>query len=519
MALLEVEVEEGKLRGTFAGNQRVAVYKGVPYAAPPVGSLRFRPPVPMKPWDGVREAYLFGDACHQKRVLGGGDFYQKEFYAERRYSEDVLTANIWTPAKTPEDRLPVAFWIHGGGMQHGDCINMAYDGEAFAKRGVIFVTIGYRLNVFGFLAHRELTEESRKERGVAASGNYAYRDILAALQWVKRNIAAFGGDPDRVTILGQSGGAGAVMDLAAMPKAQGLFQRCVMQSGGGMGGIVQDKDVTLADAEQIGEEFFRYIGVRTVEEARQIPGGRLVEYYYDFCRERPKKEGDSYSPFGRCQDNDLFFESTMNAVRAGRYADVDYLTGTMADEFTYIMGGRDIDLEKYRREIGEKYGVFAEQYLKAARADTKAGAEETERRSSADHMWASAQAFSEKQLGLGRRPVFQYFFSHPVPGDDHKGAFHSGEHAYVFQTFLRIDRPYTGRDLDLSNCMCDSWCNFIKTGMPNDGAHPFWIPYTKQCPLVREFGGGNGMIPMPETPMSAFLRDYALERLRGKAGL
>ena len=514
MALLECRVESGVVRGTMAGNQRVSVFKGVPYAAPPVGELRWKAPRPAEPWEGVREAYVWGDACYQKRVLEGGDFYQKEFYAQRTFSENPLTVNIWTPADSPEERLPVAFWIHGGGMQHGDCINMAYDGEAFAKRGIVFVTAGYRLNVFGFLAHPELTEERRREEGIAVSGNYAYQDLLAALRWIQKNIAAFGGDPSRVTIMGQSGGAGAVMDLAAMPKAQGLFHRCIMQSGGGLGGIVREKQTSLAEAEQVGEEFFRYLKVSSLKEARAIPGERMVDAYYHFCRERPKKEGDSYSPFGRCQDGYLFFESTAQAVQGGRYADVDYLVGSMADEFTYIMKRRDLDWEKYCREIREAYRPYGEQYLRAARAETKEGAEETERRSSADHMWASAQAFSEKQQELGRKPVFQYFFSRPAPGEDGRGAFHSGEHAYVFQTFLRINRPYTGADFDLSNQMCGYWCNFIRNGTPNDGRLPFWSPYTARSPLVREFGGSNSMIPMPETPMSAFLRDHALERLQ-----
>ncbi len=421
MALTRVTVEGGTLRGALAGNQRVAVFKGVPYAAPPVGAYRWREPQPVEPWEGERTAYVWGDACFQKRVLGGGDFYQKEFYADRTFSEDCLTANIWTSAKAPGEKQPVAVWIHGGGMQHGDCINMAYDGEAFAKRGIVFLTFGYRLNVFGFLAHEELTAERCAQTGVASSGNYAYQDILAALHWVQRNIAAFGGDPNNVTIMGQSGGAGAVMDLAAMDAAQGLFHRCVMQSGGGLGGITGEVGVTLAEAEAIGAEFFSYMGVSHVAEAREIPGQKMVEFYYDFCRQRPRKEGDSYSPFGMNLDGWLFSDSTVRRVKAGQYADVDYLTGAMADEFRYVMPPRSIDLEAYRRDIRAKFGRYAERYLRAAHADTREGAEATEQSSSSDMMWASAQAFAEKQAELGRRPAYVYYFSKPAPGEDHRG--------------------------------------------------------------------------------------------------
>ncbi|WP_434310656.1 carboxylesterase/lipase family protein [Hominifimenecus sp. rT4P-3] len=514
MALTRVKTESGILKGALAGNQRVAVYKGVPYAAPPVGAYRWREPQPVEPWEGERTAYVWGDACLQKRVLGGGDFYQKEFYADRTFSEDCLTANIWTPAKEAGEGLPVAVWIHGGGMQHGDCINMAYDGEAFAKRGVIFVTFGYRLNVFGFLAHPELTAERKDADGVASSGNYAYLDILAALGWVQKNIAAFGGDPKRVTIMGQSGGAGAVMDVATMELSRGLYCRGIMQSGGGLGGMIGDNKVTLAEAEQIGKEFFAYIGAENLEQARQIPGQKMVEHYYDFCRQRPKKEGDPYSPFNMNIDGYVFHDTSVNRIKANQFGDVDYLVGAMADEFRYVMPRRQIDLAKYRADIQSKYGRYAKQYLKAAHAETAEGAEETEQSSSSDTMWASAQAFAEILLELGRKPAYLYYFSKPAPGEDHRGAFHSGEHAYVFQTFLRINRPYDGSDFDLSNEMCAYWTNFIKNGDPNGEGLMSWKPYTKQESLAKEFGGDGRMRPMPETEMSAFRRDYILGRLK-----
>lgn len=246
MALTIVKTEGGLVKGVPAGNQTISVFKGIPFAAPPVGELRWKAPQPVIPWRGTIKAYKFSAIPVQNRVLKGS-FYQKEFYPiELPMSEDCLYLNIWTPARTDDEKLPVAIWIFGGGFNQGYANKMEFDGEAFAKKGCIFVSINYRLGLLGFLTHPELTAESAEH----ISGNYGIMDQIAAISWVKRNIAGFGGDPEKITVFGQSAGANSVMVLCNSPLTSGLFQRAIMQSTGGLSIRNYRDETLLADSER-----------------------------------------------------------------------------------------------------------------------------------------------------------------------------------------------------------------------------------------------------------------------------
>lgn len=440
MAMLQAKVKGGVLEGLPAANQMFSVFRGVPFAAPPVGELRWRDPQPVPPWEGVRPCYKFGPLAMQEPFVSeGGGIVATEFYVGNyQRSEDCLYLNVWTPAKSPDEKLPVAVYVHGGGHQTGYSYLNCYDGEGFCKRGVIMVSIAYRLNVFGYLVHPELEAESD-----TTPGNYGVKDQVAALKWVKENIAAFGGDPDNITFFGQSGGASSVSNMCALPASRGLIRRAVMQSGGGIRPVYSYWSESLDHAKEAGIAFLKELGAASIAEARERSAGEVLDAYSRFKmvrlndRETPMRGGGGYMRFSPVDDGVLFPEPVTNLYRQGKYPELDYmLTSTNGEpaETTY-------------------------QNL----------------------------AFAEKNAKLGRRPVYLAYFTYVPPGAD--CAHHSVEHHYVFQTLNRSYRPYTGRDWELSNELADCWANFMKTGNPNSPGKDAWKPYVQGEYNVLEIAG------------------------------
>ncbi|WP_434310655.1 carboxylesterase/lipase family protein [Hominifimenecus sp. rT4P-3] len=499
MAILEAKVESGILRGTYAGNDSVSVFKGVPYAAPPVGELRWREPQPPEPWEGVRTAYTFSPICPQEQFKKGS-FYSKEFYGVPfPMSEDCLTLNIWTPAERPEEKLPVAFYVHGGGFTGGMSCNKSYDGEAFAKRGVILVTINYRVGIFGFLASRELTEERRQQDGVATSGNYGFLDQIAALKWVRRNIAAFGGDPERITIFGQSAGGGSVQMLCASPLTEGDIHQAIIQSSMVLVPVGGSNNKTLAEAEAFGESFLTETGIQTIAKGRALTTEELLEKFLIF-------KGDKIPPqlsFKVNVDGYVLKHDMLDNVCYNQYHDIACMVGCTANEMENDGFTKEAVLPEQasvREHILAQIGPKAEMYFDLLE-EGKENAEDLPKR-----FVAGAAAFCEMQLAQGRKPAYQYLFSHEAPGGDHAGAFHSVEHPYVFQTLGRIWRPYRGEDWELSNLCCDYWTNFIKTGDPNGEGLPEWTPYTLEKPELMELKPGAAMKRVQKEPYIRFKR-------------
>lgn len=423
-------VEGGQIEGVVDA-EGVAVYKGIPYAAPPVGDLRWKQPQPVQPWQGVRKCDKFGAASLQ----GGqeeGSFYWKEFYQDGNpeMSEDCLYLNVWTPAAGKDSRLPVMFWIHGGAFQNGFGHEIEFDGDAFAKKGVVLVTINYRLGMCGFLAHPLLTAEN----GGKGSGNYGLFDQLAALKWVKKNIAAFGGDPDNITVFGQSAGAGSVQSLISSPLTKGYIQRAIIQSGGGLGGIISTK--SLADVAATGKAMWDASGMTTLEQMRACPADRFQDIMMNYMKQQKTFNGMPYSP---CVDGELLTASVYEAAISGQELDIPYMIG-------YTSG-----------DLGP------------------------------DRMKKSAVDWSLLLEKQGRKPAYVYCFSRDLPGEDLKapngspvmpGAFHSSELWYVFGTLDKCWRPMEKGDYELSERMVSYWTNFAKTGNPNGEGLPEWKPCT-----------------------------------------
>ena len=412
-------IEGGMIQGVATTTEGVTVYKGVPYAAPPVGNLRWREPQPVQPWEGVKIADKFGFAAVQNDQIPGS-FYHKEFFADGDpdRSEDCLFLNIWTPAAgNTNKKLPVAMWIHGGSYNQGFGHEIEFDGEKWAERGVILVTINYRLGIYGFLAHPLLSAESPNN----VSGNYGIFDQLAAIKWIKRNISQFGGDPDNLMVFGQSAGAGSVQTLVASPLTDGLIQKAIIQSGGGIRGLGLGN--MLENAEESGQAFFDAAGLTTLEQMRNA----TVEDVSAIQREAmAERRGIRASPV---VDGYLAPGSFSDIAIADKLPKIPYMIGYTADDF----------------------GNMGEPIIE----------------------------FSLKLEELGRDGAYCYLFARPLPGDD-AGAFHSAELWYIFGTLDRAWRPFIEADHKISEKMIDYWTNFAKNGDPNGNGLPQWKPYTSE---------------------------------------
>ncbi|WP_322174046.1 carboxylesterase/lipase family protein [Acutalibacter caecimuris] len=413
-----VQTKQGAVEGVLSQDGQTAIFKGVPYAAPPVGELRFRRPQAHAPWEGVRACKTFGPSCMQAD-LGAGGFYAKEFYDVPLppLSEDCLYLNIWTPRDaTPDSGLPVLFWIHGGAFMHGSGSEKEFDGEGFAHKGVILVTINYRVNAFGFFAHPELEEEN--EQGV--SGNYGILDQIFALGWVRENIGSFGGDPEKITIFGQSAGCMSVQTIVSSPLSQGMMRAAILQSGGGIRAL--HKTPSKEQAWEQGKKLMDYLHIDTIEALRQVPAGQLREGAY--------ATGGQQLGWTPHVDGWMLQGDVDQLAESGAIHDIVYMIGSLGD---------DIGGQTTLQEAGARW--------------------------------------CENLLKLGRAPGYHYLFDRKLPGDD-AGAFHSGELWYVFETQDRCWRPWEEHDRELARELSGYWANFAKNLDPNGEGLPQWPAFT-----------------------------------------
>lgn len=420
-------------------------YLGIPYAKPPVGALRWLAPVPMDPWDGVWQADHFRCRAMQPENREKG-FYDREFRDDPAYmtpvSEDCLYLNIWVPRHSEGKKLPVAFWIHGGAFIGGSGHEKEFDGEAYCRRGIILVTVNYRLGIWGFLAHPLLSAENERQ----VSGNYGILDQIAALKWVYENIASFGGDPDSITVFGQSAGAMSTQTLISSPLTGIMIKRAVMQSGGGYHNGLNRDDITLRIQEDYGLEFSRVAGVRTVGEMRALPAEKVLSLTDPFMRAVfSRSHGLFLVP---CIDGYVLPEGYDAALEGGRVRDIPYLVGSNEDDLLST----------------------PEQKAAGLLPPLQKGCEDF-------------AAMRERHHG---QPVYVYYFTRDLPGDE-AGAFHSSELWYTFGTLSRAWRPFTPADEALSGRMLDHWCAFIRSGDPNGEGLPPWPPFSAEAPFVRRF--------------------------------
>ena len=434
-----VETKYGRIEGVDQGD--CILYKGIPYAKPPVGELRWKAPQEPEPWDGVLEATDFRGKCMQT-VMSDDPLYGKEFYQYPEYdqpmSEDCLYLHIWTPKDAQGGKLPVAFWIHGGGFMGGYAAEIEFDGAEYCRRGVILVSVEYRCGVFGFLAHPWLSAENERH----ISGNWGILDQIAALTWVYENIGAFGGDPENITVFGQSAGAMSTQTLVSTDLTGNMIAKAIMQSGGSYGGGLHE-DITLEAQEANGVLLAELLGADSLEALRSVPAETLLAVFPEWAKKVPPREKILFMT--PTLDHYVLDDTYYGLMDAGRIRDIPYLLGTTKDDILVT--------PQMRRD-----GTFSELY-------------------------EGVTAFSEKLQELGRKPAYVYYFDRDLPGDA-SGAFHSAELWYSFGTLGRCWRPMEERDYDLSGRMLDYWTDFMKTGDPNGSGHDRWEPCTAENPVI-----------------------------------
>ncbi len=473
--ILNPMTKYGEVEGLPTASPGVSAFKGIPFAAPPVGKLRWREPQPPAPWDGVKKCYDYKPAAVQCKP--SVPFYVDEFpidYNRVEFSEDCLYLNLWTPARTTEDKLPVMMWIHGGGNEVGFPQEPEHDGEYLAQRGVIYVNAVYRLNVFGFLAHPELS----KEQG-GHSGNYGILDCVAVLRWIRDNIAAFGGDPDNVTIFGQSAGAMNVDTLVSAPMTRGLINRAISMSGNGAGSFVGG--TTLAEAEEIGLEFMKTCSCKSLDELRALPAHMVFGYMKVFGRKAMS--------FSVIRDGWLLDKPFPEKVKNGEIADISYMVGCCSHEGAAfgMMGMRARTAEQFNAGLPRQYGANAELAKKLYGIETDAQAEAFSGDTMTDGSVYGVRLWGKLQNDLGRKPAYLYLFDRQVPDAEGNpaptGSFHSSDLWYVHGTIHRSWRGMNEGDKKTSDAEMDYFTSFARTGDPNrEGSGlPVWTPYTPDC--------------------------------------
>jgi len=491
--LQPVKTESGLLAGMPSADGSVVAYKGLPFAAPPVGNLRWRAPKPAAPWQGVRQASQFSASCIQT-IVEERKPWTYEFMTHTPISEDCLYLNVWTGAKSASERRPVFFWMYGGGYTEGSAAVPVYDGEALARRGLVVVTINYRLGLFGFLAHPELSKESDRN----ASGDYGLLDQIAALQWVQKNVAAFGGDPNRVTIAGQSAGAGSVHSLTASPLAKGLFQRAVAESGSAV--VPNNPMPRLAQAEELGAKFAASKGARDIGALRAMSWQDLVG---------GTRTGNT-SNFRPIVDGWVLPDTVESIFAQGRQNDVPTLTGLTADEGSAAPDYGMIPSAKFETQIRQRFGDLAVSFLKLYpfAGDDQAGV--AEKTSAREQGRASMYLWAVNRGKTGKTKAFTYYWTHAEPGPDKKryGAFHTSEVPYVFNTLDKSSRPWTAEDHQIAEALGAYWANFARNGDPNAKGLPSWPSFQTEPPQTMELGDRFGPVSIADKPKIELFTQY-----------
>ncbi|MBW4079793.1 carboxylesterase/lipase family protein [Paenibacillus sp. S150] len=509
-----VFTQDGLVSGLYNNDKSVKVFAGIPYAAPPVGELRWKAPQPVQPWNGVRQLNHFSDAAMQNKLpavltnfinlrLGTGALLDNfSIKNNERISEDCLYLNVWTSAKSSHEKRPVIVYIHGGSFKNGSGSMDLYNGENMAEKGAVFVNINYRLGIFGFMANPELTKES----GYNASGNYGILDQIAALEWVKHNISEFGGDPDNVTIAGESAGAGSVNILTASPLAKGLFEKAIGESGAFFnmegkesGGIYMQ---TLAQAEKEGAEFQKSLNKASLADLRKMSAPELLK----------AAASETITPI---VDGYVLPDTVYNIFEAGRQNDVPALVGSNADEGTLLTLPWPVysvmDANEFKSAIGERFGDLADEVLKLYPSDSDSDAQKAQLDISTDKLFTwQMNTWAKLQSKTGESEIYSYYFDKVQPGPARfreLGAYHSAEIAYAYNNLDKIALPYTNADKSLSDIMSSYWINFAETGDPNGESLPLWTPYHTETDQTMVLGDKPGMT---ETPRKAYLEFFDL---------
>jgi para-nitrobenzyl esterase len=496
-------------QGALAGVKRGAIdaFLGIPYAAPPLGGNRWRAPQSAPQWEGIRNAKRFASSCWQVMTPGGIGPWTHEYVPQGRSSEDCLYLNVWTPTLNMRRQLPVLVWIPGGGFVAGSGSAAVYEGANLAAHGIVVVTINYRVGLFGFFVTPALAAEAIREH--EPPGNYGLQDMIAALQWVHRNIAAFGGDPDAITVGGQSAGAIAVHDLIVSPLATGLFRRAIAESG--LPGTVPTP--SLAAAEQAGERLARSKGAMTLAALRALTPQQLT------ANAPPGLKGPLLVPI---IDGVLLPGKPAALLTPGAFADVPILVGIDADEASAFWGPllKSMSQTAWKALIEKTCGALARCFARRYPAGSGAERARSARRLHRDLSRAALWHWSQLWLVQARSPAYGYLFDHLEPGPDSGrwGVFHSSELPYVFGSLdTAPERHFTGVDRAFSRTVSGYWIGFIKSGDPNARGFPPWPRMEGPDPQV--------MVLKPHPAPQPILPPRQLERMKtflaggGKPGI
>ena len=497
-----VDVTGGKVAGTVADG--IATFRGIAFAAPPVGPLRWKAPRPVAPWAEVRQANAFGPGCVQDMAMAiqmgdRGDL-----------SEDCLYLNVWTPAKRANEKLPVIVWIYGGGFSGGMTSIPLYDGAHFARRGVVFVSIAYRVGPFGFLASPELSKESGH-----GSGNYGMLDMIAGLKWVRANVAGFGGDPSRVTLLGHSAGAYAVSMLAASPLARGLFEGVIAESGASFAPARNGDEggsnlPSLALAERAGAKFLAGLGVHDLAAARALPAATIMTAA---LAGPPDRRPRFWPPL----DGYVVPGDQYSLWQTGRFNDTPILIGNNSDEAASFGPPTRVTPADFEAEVRKSYGAKAGELLAAYPHATDADAFRARKqlRRDTEFGWP-AYAWAELQARRGKGKAFVYYYDRPT-AQNPDGSGHGLEVGYVFGNLAPRPPFFNLSEADhaYSDVMQRYWVNFATKGDPNGPGLPLWPVFAAQEPKVLRFGDEPAAAPLPNVPKLKALDAYYAWRRAG----
>jgi para-nitrobenzyl esterase len=498
-----VKTEGGLLQGTVEDGLRI--YRGIPYAAPPIGDLRWKAPQPAARWDGVKPADQFGRACIQTNAA------IKDLPAP---SEDCLYLNVWTPAKSENEKLAVMVWIHGGGFTAGTPAEKTYHGEGVAKKGVVVVSIGYRLGVMGFLAHPGLSAENPQK----VSGNYGLLDMIAGLKWVQKNIAKFGGDPGRVTIFGESAGSAAVSILCASPLAKGLLHRAIAESGASFAPVranagLGDGMNPLSAAEKSGADWAKAQGASNIAELRKLPAEKL--------QDASQRQQGITAPN---VDGFIIADDQYKLYQEGKYNDVPVIVGYNSDEGANF--GAAASKEAYVESTRQRFGPLADKILAAYPGGSTPAEKRSQRSLMRDSSFGShGWSWVRLQTKTGKTKAYFYYFDvHPdYAADSSKagfGAAHAAELPYTFHQLgpnPNHPTPVTAEDEKMSDMMRSYWTNFAKTGDPNGAGFPKWTPYDVKSPQqMRISFGSTKMSPVENEIGLKALDEYFAWRRSGE---
>ena len=490
-----VNTSSGKVEGLI--HDEITSFKGIPFAEPPIGSLRWKAPVPIAPWNGVKKCIAYAASPVQNEPLPFMCWSQEFLIPKEPISEDCLYLNVWTKSTDSKIKKPVLVYIYGGGFRSGGSACPIYDGEAIAKKDVVFVSFNYRVGVFGFLSHPELSKESSYN----SSGNYALLDMIAALKWVQQNIASFGGDPSRVTIAGQSAGAFAVNFLCATPLAKGLFRSAIAQSGGSVLPSAIRPSIKLHDAEAMGIEFAKKLNCNSIAELRKKSATEIQTAV-----------GGLSAPF---EDGYVLPASIFDIYTNGKQNDVNLMLGWNEDD--KIMG-KPMNAVDYKAQISKRFGESSNAILNFYPGGNDQEAAKSQGDMSRDesfgvqgYAWASLQGKS------GRHPVYVYNFNRKLPyytPETNFGAFHSGEIVYAFNNLHTLDRPWEKVDHELAATMSDYWVNFVKTGDPNGPSLEKWPAFNPAEEKVLVLDKKISSTSLPTKDQLKLLKELSLANMK-----